>query len=317
MIKPYYLLALYLISTTTVWGAAFGDAQVRVLVVGDSWAEFMWDDRALRDVFSDNGHPEILEKGDVTAISGSWAADWATPNNLALITSELNANPFLEVVQLTAGGNDFLAGQSGGGWHTGMSEQDKAALFQQIADNIQIIIDHVKGLNPEIKILLSFYDYPNFQESLTGIMSFFCQPMWQDMGSPPVWLLNEVMIELLDLAASIAAGDPQVYTVRHQGLMQFHFGYPSLGIQPGTLPQPGDALLPSPPEAMRFFNQDCIHVSAEGHRVVVQNLWDHFYKEAFCTTETQYLEALTSWPTTDIRDLIQIQDTRCETEMQL
>ncbi len=311
MMARRLIVCVLFFSVLAAMASSTGEARIRVLVVGDSWAEFMWDDRALRDIFAANGRSDVLEKGDVTAISGTTAADWATPTNLQMITDELNANPFVEVVQLTMGGNDFLAGESGGGWHTGMTGAEQDALFQLIAEDIQTVIDHIHFINPSMKILLSFYDYPNFQESLTGIMSFFCEPMWQDMGSPNVLELNEVMISFLDLADGIAAGQPDVYTVRHQGLMQFHFGYLSQGILPGDLPLPGNPLLPSPPEAMRFFNQDCIHLSAQGHRIVAQNMWDSFYKDAFCTTVAEYLQALASWPVTTILDLTEALNRRC------
>ena len=60
----------------------------RVLLVGDSWADFMWINRTLRDVFADNGRADIVEEGAVTAISGSTAAEWAQPgmaSNLRLM----------------------------------------------------------------------------------------------------------------------------------------------------------------------------------------------------------------------------------------
>jgi hypothetical protein len=112
------ILALPLLNLAT---PAVGQ-EFRVLLVGDSWAELMWFNQSLRTVFAEEGHPEILEKGDVTALGGTTAAEWTTPSFLQLITDELDANPTLEVVQLTLGGNDFLAGQPGGGWYQGMPD---------------------------------------------------------------------------------------------------------------------------------------------------------------------------------------------------
>ena len=84
----------------------------------------MWGNRTLRDVFADNGRADVVEEGATTAISGSTAAEWSQPGFLQLITDALDTTHTIDTVQLTIGGNDFLAGQSGGGWHTGISQQD-------------------------------------------------------------------------------------------------------------------------------------------------------------------------------------------------
>ena len=268
----------------------------RVLVVGDSWAEFMWDDRSLRNVFAEMGHGDILEKGDVTAISGSTAAQWVDPGMLQLITDELTANPTIELVQLTMGGNDFLAGQSEGGWFVGMPQEDLDALFDQIAGDIQTVIDHILGLDPDLKIVLSLYDYPNFVESLSGLGAFFCVPLWEDMGEPTPLQLNQIQTEFSDRVALLVAGQTEVFTVSHLGLMHFYFGYPSMGIDPGDLLPPGDLNLPSPPQAMRFINSDCIHLNSGGHEHVARNLFDQFYSLFFCISEIQFFQSLVNWP---------------------
>ncbi len=289
-----------------------GDPEFRVLLVGDSWAEFMWDDRSLRTVFADEGHPDILEKGDVTAISGSTAADWATPASRQLITDELLANPTIDLVQLTMGGNDFLAGISGGGWFVGMPPEDEQALFDRVAGDIQTVIDHILDLDADIHIVLSFYDYPNFQESLSGLLGFFCTDLWEDLGEPTPEQINLAQVSFLDRAEQLADTIPQVSLVRHLGFMQHHFGYPSLGIPPGALDPPGDVTLPSPPEAMRFLGNDCFHLGSIGHSVLARNLWDHFYVDILCITDQQFLDSLPGWPATrHVGDLVALLDRLC------
>jgi len=282
-----------------------GGANVRVLLVGDSWSDYMFQDGSLRTVFAAEGRPDILEAGAVTAISGSTAADWNTPAMLQLISDELLIWPDLEVVQLTMGGNDFLAGMSGGGWHTGLTLMEEEALFEAVAEDVQAAIDHILLQEPGMQILLSFYDYPNFVETLGGLGSLFCTPLWNDLGQPTPLELNEVQTRFIDRIEQIAMSQPEVSTVRHLGLMQFHYGYPSMGIEPGDLPPPGDLSLPSPPQALRFAGSDCFHLNATGYQYIAQNLWDQFYITAFCTTPLEIQAALPQWPAAQsVADLI-------------
>ena len=103
------LLATLLLVPSTLRAepsSSLGETTPRVLLVGDSWAQFMWFDRSLRDVFAANGRPDIVEVGAVTAQGGTTAAEWTDPAMLQMITDELQANPTIDVVQLTIGGND-------------------------------------------------------------------------------------------------------------------------------------------------------------------------------------------------------------------
>ena len=289
-----------------------GPPEFRVLLVGDSWADFFWQNASLRDVFAAHGFPEILEKGDVTAISGSTAAQWAQADHLQLITDELAANPTIEVVQVSIGGNDFLAGQPGGGWFTGMTPQAVETLFTTIAANTQTVIDHILALRPDLEILISLYDYPNFVESLNGPLFFFCNGRWNDMGQPTPLQLNQIQTEFLDRIQIMVTPQPRVFLVRHLGLMQFHFGFPGLEILPGDLPPPGDLNLPSPQEAM-FLNADCFHLNPAGYAILAENLWNGYYIDVFsCLTEGQFGERLTDWPQTRaVTDLIESLDRLC------
>lgn len=272
------VLALVALSAPLA-AASGGTSDYRVLVVGDSWAWFMWLDRTLRGVFADNGHPELLEKGDNTTEPGTTAAEWADPSYLQLITDELDAHPSVDIVQLTVGGNDFLAGQPGGGWYVGMPPDDEEALFLRVETDILAVVDHVLAHDPEVEVLLSLYDYLNFVESLGGLLQDSCTAYWQDMNEPTPLELNTVMtafIERMDLALASRSRASQVHNL---GWMQYLYGYGS--IPPGQLVPPGDVTLPSPPQAMRFFQSDCIHLSSEGHDGLVQHLWDDYYDDTF------------------------------------
>ena len=245
---------------------------VKVLMVGDSWAEFMWVARSLRTIFEANGHPEILEEGSTTAISGSTAAEWAQPENLMLISDALANHPEVEVVQLTIGGNDFLAGQPGGGWHTAMSVEDFEALQAQVLADAATVVDHILSVRPDLHVLLSQYDYTNFVDSFLPQ----CPGTFNDLGQPTPLQINTAATQLQDQVDAFAAARSHVTSVRFLGLMQFHFGFPDEGIDPGDLVPPGDLSRPSPLPSM-FLQSDCFHLGGTGYDLIAQYLWDEFY----------------------------------------
>lgn len=133
----------------------------RILLVGDSWAQQTWDNNAWPPVLSTYGLSQWGVEGSTTAIGGTTAAVWTDPPALALIANAIAANPTIDIIHLSIGGNDMLAGQSLGGWHTGLSPAQESALFDQIQANIEIIVDYCLAIRPDIKVGLIDYDYIN------------------------------------------------------------------------------------------------------------------------------------------------------------
>jgi len=276
--------------------------EFRVLLVGDSWSYFMWLDKTMRELFAAKGHPYALEKGDVTAISGSKASEWIEPSMLQKISDELIANPKIDVVQLSMGGNDFLAGAPNG-WYTTMSFEEEVELYEQILSYLDTVVQHIRSVDPTIQILIGGYDYPNFQESLSLPLSFFCTPYWDDMVQPTPFELNTAMTAFEDMLMAYAETIPELTYVRHLGSMQFLYGYPSLGIEPGELLPPGDLEIPSPMSSMRL-GIDCFHLNSDGYDFHALNLWDSFYSTYFCLYIVEFNQSLPSWrDTLDILDL--------------
>jgi len=177
---------------------------------------------------------------------------------------------------LFLGGNDFLEGQSGGGWYVGISPAAETALFDAIESDLAVVIDTILGSDPNVDVILSSYDYPNFVESLGGIVGYlFCVPLWEDLGEPTPFEINSATGLLDARHASLASTRPRLRVVTHWGLMQNVFGYPSMDIDPGDLPLPGDLNLPSPPEAMRpqLADIDCFHLRSSGYEAMGERLW--------------------------------------------
>ncbi len=266
------MVAAILALVVLAWPVA-ANASPAVLVVGDSWAKLMFDNGSLSTAFAGHGHPEIAVYGDTTTIDGSTAAEWADPSMLPLLDDALVAHPEIDVVVIFLGGNDFLAGQSGGGWYVGMDPAAEQQLFDDIQGNLEVVVDHLLGLNPDLTVVLASYDYPNFVDTLGGVLGLLvCRPLWNDLNQPTPLEVNGETAKLDLLQAAIASSRAAVFPVANWGLMQYVYGYPPLQIDPGTLLPPGDPTLPSPTVALRW-GLDCFHLNPTGYAAIAERIW--------------------------------------------
>lgn len=275
-IKNIFCIAL-------LFSAFYCCAQNRVLIVGDSWAQLQIDNNTHAQIFNDNGFANIGidPASDQTADDGTEASDWAASNQLQIIGDAIAANNDIDTVQVTLGGNDFL-----NSWNNDMTMAEQEALQQQIINDLTTIIDFILAQDDKIEVIMSFYDYPNFVDTLGGISGIVCNNLYMNMASPSVAELNTANVVFEQAFSSVADNNPKVFYVSHLGLMQSFFGFPDEGILPGDILPPGVIDRPSPIESMRDFGlgiRDCFHLSPEGYEFLVQNLFDGYYRERFDT----------------------------------
>ncbi len=252
----------------------------KVLLIGDSWAEQQWQDDSHAAVFAANGAAQHLVVGSTTTESGSKAWEWAHPDRLAIISQALAGHPQIDTAQVTIGGNDFLDA-----WSTALSPAQELALQEIIRDDLRTVIDHLLAHRPDMDIVISLYDYPNFRDTLTSLAGIFvCRPLHQDLGEPTPLQLNTAMMSFEAMLADSLASHPRVSLVGHAGQMQYSFGID--GNAPGQLLPPGDPALPSPVAAMRSHDalgRDCFHLTPDGYDVLVQNLYENYFEVRFDT----------------------------------
>jgi len=301
------ILAMAFLAAAPAAAQSQGAGTNRVLLVGDDWTVWLLSDRSLRHRFAAEGLPDIWETGETVTLPGSTASDWAQPDNLQLIADELAAYPTIEVVQLTFGGNDIWRGTHVNGWRVGMTPGQVEALFDRILTDMGVAIDFILGLDPDLEVLISFYDYPRFNSADSNpLFALMCQHnFWEPMGRPSPWQINRVIISLAERVEASASRLPRVSMVRHEGLMQYVFGIPSQLIPPGQALPPGDPFEPSPAAAMRS-GEHCIWLGWEGYAAIAENLWHGFYADFFCVDGDQWQGALLQWPAViDLRALVQ------------
>ena len=309
----------------------------KVIIAGDSWAQYIADDGWHTNMFNRYGHAdktaisqtyesEILcspspGPGDY-AVSGSEARQWADESNydyLQNLINALNAQASIDMVLLSIGGNDILAGRSGGGWYKDMDLDNpgsEQALFDTITAHTLYIIDQIWARSrSDINILISSYDYPNFNVSALWCGFYACdkrEDLSRDANNngtiDPSELItdqeiNQMMIGVERIRQDLADGHPQIFYDNSLGLMHYYYGYDDGLYTPalfeGSTPHPqsvapyaigGDSTYPTDRNNFRlvgicgvggFLDADPIHLDADAYEIKTKNQFDNILFERY------------------------------------
>jgi hypothetical protein len=230
----------------------------RILVIGDSGAAPLAPE--LQTILHENGFTDIAV--DTTPFIGqSW--QMRTPGRLDDISTWLNERPDVIAVHMSIGGNDWLSSNWTPSWAGTAAEKN---LIEGINRNVEIVVDHIFALRPDIQILWKSTDFP--------------RPF--SRGTP--LQINTFLIAWAEQRAQFAATKQGLSFIDLSGTLQVAFGFdgvqhtqydPGFVIPPGdpSLPDPG---LPSPYEPM--IPNEPFHPTPEGHKVLAQAQFDRFYE---------------------------------------
>ena len=261
--------------------------QPKVLLVGDSWAWFMHTESTINNVFKSWGFSNYKYISNATlAVNGAETDDVMQAVTEVEILNQLTANPSIEVVHLSIGGNDFL-----GDWKVSMTQPETDTLQAHVFERLDSIIRFIKTCKPGIHILWSGYVYTNFQEVIEGASGVGTTNQfygtWQSMEFPTALQFNTLQNSQSAEMKIYANNDPQVEYVEANGLMQYIHGQTTpLEVAPGgtyapySVPMPyGDPNYPSPQTTMRdyFVFKDCFHLSTQGYKELVGYQTQKFY----------------------------------------
>lgn len=255
-------------------------SEYKMLLLGDSWVQAMYQMKSFQQVFEQHGYPDFKIKGDKTAIGGTTAAFWAKPEKLDIISTELKDNPSIKYVQIFLGGNDILSGKLRKGWHTKLSEQDAVLLYDKIAANMAKIVNCCLNNRPDVKVVISGYDYLNFEYANSIDPNGPSCLLWQNLGCPHPAEINKVFYSLEQKIIALSEENPRLIYVSNFGLMQYNFE----GINKDSndvYSPPGDINLPCPPTLLNGNGRDSIHLNPKGYLLVAENLFNKFYASDF------------------------------------
>ncbi|MEO8461271.1 MAG: hypothetical protein ABI451_12145 [Dokdonella sp.] len=282
----------------------------RVLLAGDSWAQYMWDDNAHNKVFDEFGQADKLAvsrslgsdpgpnySGPEYAVSGSEARQWVNTASypwIANAVAELNALPTIDTVMFSLGGNDILAAKSGGGFYKDMDLDvpgSQEALFARIEADSNTILQAFTALRPNLDVLVSSYEFPNFNVTAIFCGIYAC-PKRRDLSRDPTnALITDAEINAMNITVETnriawTNANPRLHFDNGDGEMHYYYGD---GVAaPGVLPRPGQVapnyapfpggnpVRPSLRENFRltagFISADPIHLNPAGYlyKVAVQ-----------------------------------------------
>lgn len=283
----FTILFFILISIPFSFGQCAETDETKVLLVGDSWAFFMGVDQTIDNAFEKWGHSHYKFFTNATiAENGAETNDFLTAAKQDEIQAQLDANPSIEVVHLSIGGNDVL-----GDWDVTYTQAQTDSLVDAVRVRLIQVIDFIKTAKPGIKIVWSGYAYPNFEEVIESAAPFQTNhpyySNWEGMGFPSFGQLNSILNNVSSQMETYCLTDPQVHFVNATGLMQYTFGQnTALGVPPsGSYPpfsQPlpfGDYTYPSPKNSMRDYllTKDCFHLSPKGFSDLIEYHTQKFY----------------------------------------
>jgi hypothetical protein len=270
----------------------------RVMLAGDSWAVFMNADGTFNNTLRKWGHSDkTCYSNLIISENGSETNDFIGGVKQDEIAAQLLANPSIEVVHLSIGGNDVL-----GDWDVTFTQEQTDSLEAQVTVRLTTILDFIKSVRPGIRIVWSGYTYPNFGEVIGSLPSgaqsghpFY--GTWSGMGFPTFTQLNDILNSFSATVEAYTDSDPQVDFVNCTGILQHVFGQNTpLAVAPGGTYAPFEAPLPagfpqypSPANTMRdyFIFKDCFHLSAPAYSAFLDYQFQKFYHKFLM--DDQYL----------------------------
>lgn len=272
--------------------------ETKVLLIGDSWAFFMYVDGTIDNVFEKWGHTHYKFLSNPTvAENGAETDDFQGSSKQTEIQNLINDNPSIEAIHLSIAGNDVL-----GDWNVNFTQAQLDELIDSVYARTLDVVNFLKSTKPGIKIVFSGYVYPNFEEILTvnnplgNNHPFY--GTWNSMGQPTFLQINTILNDFSTLMEDYANTEPQVEFYKAPALMQYTFGQNDvLGVAPGGTYPPftqalpfGDPSYPSPKESMRDYlgiTRDCFHLSPKGYRDLIGYHTQKFYHKFLM--DDQYL----------------------------
>lgn len=267
----------------------------RIVTIGDSWASFIADGApgSIADVPGNtNVFQTVLNShiGGVEVYNGGFYGGTSANHvaQLSQITNIINAaGSDVDIVYLSSGGNDFLAGLLAGGWYRGKPAGEVQALFDSVGNNVQTVANHILSIRPDIQIVIASYDYINMWDFniTSGGDNVRLNLGLARSGNWAIDLLqnadmNAALRDLESRKAAIAASNSRIHHVNMFGLLHSLTGYQgylsnNVNLPPGSYPD-----LPVKKSLLGSSGNDPIHLNDAGYAALVDNVYNNFIGQA-------------------------------------
>jgi hypothetical protein len=278
--------------------------ETKILLIGDSWANFMHLNQSINDALDNHGFTDLVQLSDNNLTSaGARTTDLLDTAMLADIRTAITDNPDLEFVHLSIGGNDVIYT-----WDVNFSAQATEVLLDTVFNRVERIISFIHSVNPNLEVVWSGYVYTNFSDVIGSVPGFLQSQhpyyaTWSGMGFPDVITLNNLLRTFSERFEAYALQHPKVHFVKALGLMQYLYGQLTpLSVPPSGTYSPGLAAIdtgimnyPSPAAAMITLGTipftgvsltDCFHLNPNSFESFMDYQFDQFYMQKLMLDST-------------------------------
>ncbi len=197
-----------------------------VAIAGDSWG-------LLACIFHSVDRALVSEKmfGVITSLNcplttdaGMRAEHWSESDQNKRLLKSLKSNKKIRVLILSLGGNDLIKY-----WDKSLSRDQEQVLFATIREQISAEIREYKKIRPDLKIVVSGYDYPRFTAD-NKISAY--RKVYKRFGEPTPYELNSMIARFSKEMTKLSDGGKSVAYIHHLGVTEYYRGQSEVGLKP-------------------------------------------------------------------------------------
>lgn len=260
----------------------------KVVVTGDSWASFVCAFKSLDKAMAKVGIVDTATNDTcpVTTQLGAQAKNWLS-DSFHKATRVALMEKSVKVLYLSLGGNDFLSN-----WNKNLLPAEESELFEKITNDIGAVVADYKAARPDVKIIISAYDFPRF--TLNHPIDNYSE-MFDKMGQPTPLEINSAILRFSETVSTLA-DNTQVFYIQHYGLMHYYYGNTESNLEPYKTLRPevisppdginksgGSVGIPSDPKALLQVGDvgtitDAFHLSRAGFELLADHTVMHYLK---------------------------------------
>jgi hypothetical protein len=220
------ILSVLLLALSALSFTACKEETQNVVIAGDSWAGFTCSYDSLAKAITNAGIKNTsVQPTCVTTIENGTRADNWFDSFAHKTTLTALADPSVKVLYLSLGGNDLMSY-----WKTSMSAAEEQALYNLTRGYLEKIVKTYHDARPDIKILISGYDYPRFTAN-HPIPAY--KKVYEEMGSPTPLEVNSSLQRFSAELEKVADGK-SIFYIQHMGLTHYFVGNKAAGLAPFT-----------------------------------------------------------------------------------
>lgn len=197
----------------------------RTLTIGDSWGFFSCIYGGMRKALNAVSSKMTNDRRCiVTTKNGVQAHQWLDTKQHKRVLKILKKDKKVKQLYIFLGGNDMM-----GKWVKNITPQDELKLLQTIFKNVSDVVEVYKKERPDLRIVVSGYDYPHFRNK--QLIPLY-NKIYARMLKPTHEEINNGLIRFTNYFTKLDQPNRQVYYIHHLGMSQYYDGFPNGGVKP-------------------------------------------------------------------------------------